>query len=116
MNFQPGRRVLDHVGGINPPLEPAVRAQCHHAPQPLAMLRQQRADRRAVTPRGRLRNRDTRRTIDDHSSRTWSRITTGLKSNWFPARLSKYEASGTVESEDDHEGECVEEVPEGGIP
>ena len=36
-------RVLDHVGGINSPLEPAVHAQRHHPPQPLAVLRQHRA-------------------------------------------------------------------------
>ena len=47
-------RVLDHVGGINPSLEPAVHAQRHHPSQPLTVLRQHRAPCRAITPRGRF--------------------------------------------------------------
>jgi hypothetical protein len=46
--------VLDHVGGIDPPLEPAVQAEHHHPPQPVPVPGQHRAPGRTVAPRRRL--------------------------------------------------------------
>ena len=49
-------RLLEHVGGVNPPLQPAIEPQPHHLPQPFAVSAEQLGQRRAGRPgrRGRL--------------------------------------------------------------
>jgi hypothetical protein len=36
-------RLLENVGGVDPPLQPLVEAQGHHAPQPIGVPREQLA-------------------------------------------------------------------------